>query len=206
MIWLDSGRDLSESAEGPWTPRYGARPWETYFYPVIVQQAVKLPPYERYSLHLPATTLNRAPPNQSARNSSRPVDSWRAAQNTSLLPFQYGSLLALDPASKDTLYALSELFLFVGCAEVQFLNLMQSRIEHELSFVGKPDAGRFHTISLLNLRYIRTVLSSHIQSIAEALSVLENRHILNWPRCEFPSAQNEAPHCCGRTSDIYYNV
>lgn len=38
VVWLDNGRDLSQSVQGPWCPFPGTRPWETYFFPVIVHQ------------------------------------------------------------------------------------------------------------------------------------------------------------------------
>jgi Mg2+ and Co2+ transporter CorA len=104
--------------------------------------------------------------------------SWRASQNICMLPFQYGQQLEQDLAAKDALYALSELFLFAATAEVQFLNLIRSLIEHELSFIGEA---KFHAISLLNLRYIKAQLSSHERHLAETVNILKNRQWLGWP-------------------------
>ena len=42
IVWLDSGKDLSQRVEGPWLPRHGTRAWETYFFPVIVHQVADI--------------------------------------------------------------------------------------------------------------------------------------------------------------------
>lgn len=34
-VWLDNGKDLSQSVQGPWSPLPGTKAWETYFYPVV---------------------------------------------------------------------------------------------------------------------------------------------------------------------------
>lgn len=115
---------------------------------------------------------------------TKPGTPWRAAQNISLLPFWYGSQLDKDLACQDALYALSEIFNFTSSSKVQFLNLMHTRIEHELSFVGHEDTGTNHAVSLLNLKYIKTQLGSHAQNLTETVSTLENRHTLDWPRNE----------------------
>ncbi|PVH72141.1 hypothetical protein DL98DRAFT_611862 [Cadophora sp. DSE1049] len=44
LVWLDSGKYLSKSLAGPWSPWPGTRAWETYFFPVIVHQATDLAP------------------------------------------------------------------------------------------------------------------------------------------------------------------
>jgi hypothetical protein len=93
-----------------------------------------------------------------------PAEEWRAAQNVCLLPSQYGSCLDKAVSSQDALYALSELFRFTASAEVQFLNLLDDCIKHELSFIGREGIdGRCYAISLLNLGISRRS-SSHTPS------------------------------------------
>ncbi|KAL8938929.1 MAG: hypothetical protein Q9211_002980 [Gyalolechia sp. 1 TL-2023] len=99
-----------------------------------------------------------------------------------LLPLQYGSRLNKELARQDALYALGELFQFAASAEVQLLNLLHNSIEHELSFVGEQNAGRYQAVSLLNLKYIKTQLTTLTQRLAETVSILQNRHSLDWPR------------------------
>ncbi|KAM0540385.1 hypothetical protein ACHAPJ_013612 [Fusarium lateritium] len=173
FVWLDNGRDLSQSVNGPWNSPESAKARETYFLPVIVSQSATVtspPTMQAYS----SLTVERD------RGPNAPTDaskSWRVSQNVCVLPFQYGQQLDKDLAAEDALYALSELFLFAATAEVQFLNLIQSLIEHELSFVGDT---KFHATSLLNLRYIKAQLTSHERHLTETVNILENRQWLGW--------------------------
>ncbi|KFA68415.1 hypothetical protein S40285_10002 [Stachybotrys chlorohalonatus IBT 40285] len=43
IVWLDTGKDLSQSLGGPWLPSPGTKPWETYFVPVIVDRHFEAP-------------------------------------------------------------------------------------------------------------------------------------------------------------------
>lgn len=60
------------------------------------------------------------------------------------------------------------------------MNSLRSRIEHELSFVGHYKDGRQHAISLLNLRYFKTQLTSHAQRLSETTCMLEKCYSLDW--------------------------
>lgn len=184
VIWLDSGRDLSQSVHGPWNPWPGTRAWETYFLPVIVHQAA-----DQVLAQQGGSTGPQPPPSdyptsgQASRSNQAHEEEWRAAQSICLLPSQYGSRLDKDLASQDALYALSELFRFAASAEVQFLNLLHKKIEQELSFVGGAEqVYQRDAVSLLNLKYIKTQLQRHAQGLAENISILRNRRSLDWPR------------------------
>lgn len=100
----------------------------------------------------------------------------------SLLPLHYGSQLEKTLARQDAFYALSEVFRFAAASEVQFLNLIQNRIENELSFVALKDIGGRNAISLLNLKYLKSQLTSHARNLTENVSTFENLKILDWPR------------------------
>lgn len=185
VVWLDCGRDLGLSVEGPWCPRPETRPWETYFCPVIVHEASEHP--FPSTIH-PVTkdgTFDTATPYRTPTSwsSNSHAAEWRAAQNICLLPFQYGSKLDKDVASQDALYAVSEVFQFAASAESQFLNLLQRCIKHELAFIGgdENDTSLHYSVSLLNLKYIKTQLTSHVKRLAEAVSVLRNRSFLRGP-------------------------
>jgi hypothetical protein len=83
IIWLDNGRDLSQSIEGPWNPLPHTQEWETYFFTVIVHHAVNIP--ARSQSGTPKGQLNPT----ISDNSNYAVNSdkdWRAAQNIWLLP------------------------------------------------------------------------------------------------------------------------
>ncbi|KAL8882800.1 MAG: hypothetical protein Q9198_000260, partial [Flavoplaca austrocitrina] len=184
IVWLDQARDLSQSFHGPWNPAPGTRAWETFFYPVIVQQAGDSPSQPRSENTRQPNLVINAGSSHVRPNSTKPEEEWRAAQNICLMPFQYGSRLDKDLASRDTLYALTELFQFAASAEAQFLNFCQKRIEHELSFVGTDNVGQYHSVSLLNLNYIKSLLTSHGQGLAETIGILKNRRSLDWPRVD----------------------
>jgi hypothetical protein len=177
-VWLDSGRDLSRSVHGPWIPPAGAKAWETFFHPVIVER-------ERNEGAEATSRTMATRMEELVGNAETPAsESWAASQNMALLPYQYGDNLDRSLAAKDALYALSELISFAASAQAQFLNLVQERIEHELSFVGSQGGVNAHDFgtSLVNLRYIKTHLASHMERLAEISYLLQNRRCVNWPR------------------------
>lgn len=203
VVWMDSGKDLSLGEEGPWSPAPGTKSWETYFVPTIVQQTSSTgqtasltrqssmcPGFSRSPcrpMPLPHATSSGVNAQENTLRAGPgiggPAGEWRAAQNICLLPFQYGSALDKTVASQDALYALSELFQFAASAESQFLNLLDDRIRHELSFIGRENiAGRHHAISLVNLSYIKTQLQSHAKRLVDTVGMLEERELLDWPR------------------------
>lgn len=144
IIWLDRGMDLAHSLQGPWNPRPDTLyTWETHFFPVIVHQD------DSWPLHSPTDNTSQYSGNFSAipdiriRSETRPKNEWRAAQNICLLPFLYGSRLDKILASRDALYALSELFRFAAsAAEVQSFNFIEKRINHELSLIETEESGQ----------------------------------------------------------------
>lgn len=173
MVWLDSGKDLSSSPPGPWNPAPGMKPWETYFYPVIVHQAKDLSSLLDQGTHLAPT--NHVQP------AFKENESWVAAQNISLLPAQYGSTLDKELASRDALYALHELFHFAASAETQVLDLLDKRIAREISFIGVKQVPKWNSVCLLNLRYIKSILTSNARRITSIANIIRNRHSLDWP-------------------------
>ncbi|KAM7205139.1 hypothetical protein V8F20_003276 [Naviculisporaceae sp. PSN 640] len=199
IVWLDSGRDLSQSVPGPWNPLPGTRSWETYFFPVIPHHTTAT--YEPLSPHRPseASIPSTLRPHLAAgRSESTTVprhteEKWAAAQNICLLPFQYGGRLDREVARQDALYALTELFQFAASAEAQLLNLVQNRIANEMSLVGGGgDSGQHLSIALLNLKSLKVLLTSHAQGLGEVITVVANRHALEWPRIENAVAEKAA--------------
>lgn len=61
-------------------------------------------------------------------------------------------------------------------SEVQFLNLIQERVDYELQLVGVNNE-----ISLLNLQYIKKWVNEHSSRIAENITTLRARKNLDWP-------------------------
>lgn len=184
IVWMDNGKDLSQSVPGPWNPRPGTRAWETYFFPVIVHHDIELAPKAKKKTALNRSTTVNTVSGHTNLSKAAPEEEWRAAQNTCQLPFQYGSSLDRDLASRDALYALSELFHFAASAEVQLLNLLQRHIDHELSFVGLRYVSQSNSVSLLNLKYVKTLLTSRAQGLTEIIGILRNRSLVDWPRAD----------------------
>jgi hypothetical protein len=181
VVWLDCGNDLSQSPEGPWSPPPGTQNWETYFFPVIVRPTTDLSLHNSNTQSTTSEDAAHPPPVHRGSDFSSP-QGWRAGQNICHLPSQYGTKLDKSVANSDAMYALNETFRFAAAAQGQFLNLLQERINHELSLIGKEDISRFHTISLLNLSYIKASITKHAQSLTEVISVIQNRNSLDWPR------------------------
>lgn len=106
--------------------------------------------------------------------------------NTSLQDgfFQKGPYLShehghsLDPElmRKSTSYALSELFRFAASSELQFLDLLESRLA--LLDSRSPDSGIEFTSSL---RRFLEILCRHEKQISDTIRVLENRGGPSWP-------------------------
>ncbi|KAI1278573.1 hypothetical protein F5Y07DRAFT_63048 [Xylaria sp. FL0933] len=191
VVWLDSGRDLSECIEGPWSPKQGTRAWETYFYPVIITRRGEQPEKDSTSSYFsplaPPAPMSSSPLPSSITGHNdlgRPryrgdLTRWRAAQNISLLPMHYGSQMKSESMSGYALHALSELFQFAASAEVQFLNFLCHRIEYELSLVGSSGMTWSHQISLLNLKYIKAQLTQHVHSLTNTVEILRSQTSAN---------------------------
>ena len=173
IIWMDHGRDLADSAKGPWYPplNQSFQPHESYFYPIIVQ-------------HTNNDFLGAVSQSISHSADGHNGHPWKASQNTCLLPFEYGSHLNKEEATEDAFYALSELFHFVASAGVQYLNLFATRIEDELSFIGIDDHAESQQIILINLRYMKTHLVRYRDQLTGTSAVLRNRNAFNWPQPE----------------------
>ncbi|RDW93966.1 uncharacterized protein DSM5745_01288 [Aspergillus mulundensis] len=183
IVWLDTGRDLADSFEGPFGPRPGSPAWQTFFYPVIVHHADGMhdgTPYGATQGPSDAPSSSRACPEPLTDEQKR----WKAAQNISRLPFEYGSRLNRRFASHDALYALSEIFQFAATAQSQYLNFLETRIELELSTVGTESGVKNHSVSLVNLQYVKALLTSFAQNVAETVNLLQNRDFLHWSRAE----------------------
>lgn len=183
-VWLDNGKDLSQSVQGPWSPLPGTKAWETYFYPVVVTKETGLSTsFSSYKTPM-GTPSQRVRSQNTVQLGHRTEEDWEAAQNACHLPSAYAAHLDKEIASQDALYSLSEIFRFAASAEAQFLNLLHKCIEKELSFIGAQEVGHRDSVSLINLSYIKAHLTAHAQSLTEATTVLQNRHSLDWPRID----------------------
>ena len=180
VIWLDIGKDLSKSLPGPWWPssRHDAvkYPWETYFFPIVVEGANDSSP--NWSASQDSIMEHLAGGNNGAETST-----WQGAQNIATLPFHYNSNPEGISSGDDTLYLLGDLFRFAACAEKQFLNFLRLCVAIEISSVGrsKTSLENHHAVPLVNLAYIKTQAGLHAQRLSTIIKMLQNREWLAWP-------------------------
>lgn len=146
VVWLDTGKELKDRPLAPLSLDLPNSRWLCR--PVIQYQS-------KIAFRSHDTSCNSSVP---------PSDS---AQSANLLASQYGSLLDHNSMRNDPMYALSELFEFSAASECQFLNMMQHQIEKEF-FVIEAQTDW----SLENLRYHKTLLDDHIQSMKGTLHAL----------------------------------
>jgi hypothetical protein len=94
-------------------------------------------------------------------------------QSAALLPFDFGRRLDRAVAASNPFYAFSDIFRFCAFSEVQFLNMLESKIDRDLS----------HTVlvkqenpTISNLLYNQQALDRHRVRIEEMLECLRATH------------------------------
>jgi hypothetical protein len=166
LVAIDTGKDLGESLEGPWGISVDHEsPWKIRVYPTIQ-------PW-------PGVVL------QSDSLASAYIDNkaGRFPQSASLLHQDYGKMLNVEVMRQDPFYALYELFAFCASSELQFLNMMDSKISSE---TGYAKLGSTPTLS--NLLYNQEILQSHAVRLRNVVEVIRRRGSPEWPR---PSGAEE---------------
>lgn len=112
-------------------------------------------------------------------------------QSTTILPLQYDSLIALVDlarrAPQDPLSMCIPLFTHAAFSEVQFLNLMESRIQIQINTIVEGDSAD----ALGTLQYFSNILNRHAQQLKDNTLVLckladRSNQILNRARAESP--------------------
>lgn len=158
LIALDIGKDLGESLDGPWNLDYNST-WKIRVYPTIQ--------------HRPGVVLQSddlAAPYKDNKIGVFP-------QSASLLHQDYGRLLNSDIMRRDPFYALHELFAFCASSELQFLNMMDSKISSETGYA------MFHSApTLSNLLYHQEILESHEVRLRNIIEIIRRRGSPDWPR------------------------
>ncbi|KAL7948776.1 hypothetical protein V8C42DRAFT_312303 [Trichoderma barbatum] len=151
IAWMDQGRPLEKSPPGPWTSH-------------IESKATPLPVLQHHPKMAFRTTANRldADANVSAQ----------IQQSTSILPLQYDSLIALVDlarrAPQDPLSMCIPLFAHAAFSEVQFLNLIESRIQIQINTIVEGVS----TDALGTLQYFSNILNRHAQQLKDNTVVL----------------------------------
>lgn len=143
---MDQGRPLEQSPPGPWTKH-------------IQSKATPLPILQSHPKMAFRTTTNLVEP-EANRSSEVP-------QSTAILPLQYDSLMALVDLSRralrDPLSMCLPLFAHAAFSEVQFLNLMESRIQLQISAIVEDVSAD----ALGTLQYYTQILNRHCQQLKE---------------------------------------
>lgn len=148
---MDQGRPLEKSPPGPWTSH-------------IKSKATPLPVLQHHHKMAFRTTTNRLDPDANA--------SAEVPQSAAVLPLQYDSLVALVDlarrAPQDPLSMCIPLFAHAAFSEVQFLNLMESKIQIQMNAIvdGVP------ADALGTFQYFFSILNRHAQQLKDSTRAL----------------------------------
>lgn len=108
-------------------------------------------------------------------------------QSASLLSADYGRTLHPDVMARDAMYALSEVLSFTASSQIQFLNLIDIKLEQQTSLSPAQDL-----LSLPNLKYLQKILYGHIQKTQQVLDSINNTKSPKWPKDKSLSGQLRA--------------
>lgn len=183
VIWLDSGKDLTESPSGPWLPIENSGDLGLSVFPV--QQHLKCVPLKQ----MPQTST------EAKSTPSIPTHPHPIFQSASLLPFKYAQFLDHEIASRDTLFALADIFRFSAYSETQLLNLMAVVIEDVIRSRNNLEHAAADPIDTL-LDY-KMLLDRHLQRLQENLRTIRRRNKSDCPPTQ-PQATNHLTPNAGR--------
>jgi Mg2+ and Co2+ transporter CorA len=108
-------------------------------------------------------------------------------QNASRLDVDYGRSLHPSIMSRDAFYNLSELFSFTASSHIEFLNLIDVKLD---KYSSQPKALEFQ--SLPHLKYVKDILYRHIQKTKRVLESIKNARHPAWPKDETESGSRKA--------------
>lgn len=116
------------------------------------------------------------------------VTAHKISQSASLLHLDYGRNLDRYLLANDAFYALNELFNFAAFSEVQYLNMMESKLTKELdrSVIVEQD-----TPTISNLLYNQQVLERHIERLKENIRTIEKHALPLWPKAQLDSSKEK---------------
>ncbi|OQE22199.1 hypothetical protein PENFLA_c013G06131 [Penicillium flavigenum] len=151
IAWMDQGRPLEQSPPGPWTSH-------------IKSNATPFPILQHHPKMAFRNTSNRLDPGANA--------SAELPQSTAILPLQYDSLIALVDlarrAPRDPLSMCIPLFTHTAFSEVQFLNLIESRIQIQINTTTEA----VKADELGTLQYFYNILNRHAQQLKDSTRAL----------------------------------
>ncbi|EEU44958.1 uncharacterized protein NECHADRAFT_85226 [Fusarium vanettenii 77-13-4] len=157
LVWLDAGTDFPNLTTIPWSVRMP----ESYYLPVIRHK-----PNLALKCHLFA-----------GQPSDRMGISGDKIQSLSNLSHDYGRSLRPKIKAKDAFYNLNEIFNFAASSQVQFLNLIDAKLD---SYISRPADQEYE--SLPDLKYTKEMLYRHLQKTKQVLESIRNTRLSTWPK------------------------
>lgn len=149
---MDHGRPLEKSPPGPWSDH-------------IESKAMPLPILQHHPKMAFRNTSNRLDPDANVHA--------RVQQSTTIIPLQYDSLISLVDlaryASQDPLTMCIPLFAHAAFSEIQFLNLIESRIQTQINSITEGVPADL----LGSLQYFSNILNRHAQQLKDNTFALE---------------------------------
>lgn len=97
----------------------------------------------------------------------------KQTQTASLLHKDYGRSLHLKSMANDAFYSLNEVFSFAASSEMQFLNLLEVKLD---KYTGHDSD------SLSDLKYAKHILYRHMQKLQQVLDSIHNTKHPKWPK------------------------
>lgn len=110
----------------------------------------------------------------SAREAS---DIERSKQSAWVLSRYYGKTLKASLMSRDSFYALHEVFTFVVTSELRFLITISTDLD--MYFSSAESVGNIFKYAA-SLKYYHRLLEQHWQQNEKTLEWIKNRHLLDW--------------------------
>jgi Mg2+ and Co2+ transporter CorA len=128
------------------------------------------------------------------------------AQSASHLPIDYGRSLRPSIMDHDAFYCLNEVFSFAASSHIQFLNLIDIKLD---KYTSHAEDQEFQ--SLPHLTYTKRILYRYIQKIRRILKSIENTKTHKWPsksgdqRAIFAadSLEQDFTHLCDRAITLH---
>lgn len=164
IIWLDIGECLSNTIASRLSSPVQTGSWQVDYLPVIQHKRnIALKPHSRLLSAAASNTSSQA----------------KIIQSAASLHLDYGRNLDRAISASDSFYALHELFSFASFSEVQFLNMLESKLTKELDQSVMIEQ---QNPTLSNLLYHQQVLGRHIRWIQDNITKIEDRNLAKWPR------------------------
>jgi len=182
IVWLDNGKDLSKGLASWALSPLQTPSWKTINYLPVVQFRPSVALKPRSHLLAPRNANERA--------------QIQIHQSASLLHLAYGRQLDNQVAGSDALYALHEIFRFSSFSEVQFLNMLESKLKKELD---QSVLVRQKNSTLSNLLYNQQVLDRHTQRLRENIASINVQSRISWPGAALEDNKRAIADCAANS-------